>query len=83
MLGYHDRSRIIDAPHLGLSVAGHRTILVDGRVTATWTVRSRHLHISPLRPLTTLEQEAVRAEAQDVTTFLDEDIEHVQLDTEN
>lgn len=82
ILGYHDRSRIIDAPHLGLSVAGHRAVLVDGRVTATWTVRDHHLRISPLRPLTALEQEAVRAEAQDLTTFLDEGAEHVQLDTE-
>ncbi|MER5432205.1 winged helix DNA-binding domain-containing protein [Streptomyces sp. NPDC002588] len=81
ILGYHDRSRIIDAPHLGLSVAGHRTVLVDGRVTATWTVRDHRLRISPLRPLTAPEQEAVRAEAQDLSTFLDEDIEHVRLDT--
>ncbi|WP_069769364.1 winged helix DNA-binding domain-containing protein [Streptomyces sp. LUP30] len=81
ILGYHDRSRIIDAPHLGLSVAGHRTVLVDGRVTATWTVRNHRLHISPLRPLTALEQEAVCAEAQDLTTFLDNDNEHIQLDT--
>lgn len=79
ILGYHDRSRIIDTAHLGLSVAGHRTVLVDGRVTATWTVRDHQLRISPLRPLTAPEQEAVRAEAQDLTAFLDEDIEHVRL----
>ncbi|RPK33366.1 General stress protein 69 [Streptomyces sp. ADI92-24] len=83
ILGYHDRSRIIDAPHLGLSVAGHRTVLVDGRVTATWTVRDHQLHISSLRPLTALEQEAVYTEAQDLTAFLDNRIEHIQLDTEN
>ena len=83
ILGYHDRSRIIDAPHRGLSVAGERVVLVDGRVTATWTVRNHQLRISPLRPLTALEQEAVHAEAQDLTNFLDEDIEHIQLDTEN
>ncbi|WP_367318987.1 winged helix DNA-binding domain-containing protein [Streptomyces sp. HUAS ZL42] len=83
VLGYHDRSRIIDASHLGVSVAGHRTVLVDGRVTATWTVHHHRLIISPLRSLTALEQEAVRAEAQDLSTFLDEDIEHVRLDTEN
>ncbi|MFE4052899.1 winged helix DNA-binding domain-containing protein [Streptomyces sp. YIM B13518] len=83
VLGYHDRSRIIDAPHLGLSVAGHRTVLVDGRVTATWTVRDHRLHISPLRPLTAPEQEAVHAEAQDLATFLDEGIEDVRLGTED
>lgn len=83
ILGYHDRSRIIDTPHLGLSVAGHRVVLVDGRVSATWTVRERRLRIAPLRPLTVLEAEAVRAEAQHLILFLDEDIEHVRLDTEN
>ncbi|MGW4032215.1 winged helix DNA-binding domain-containing protein [Streptomyces sp. NPDC004838] len=83
ILGYHDRSRVIDAAHLGLSVAGHRVVLVDGRVTATWTVRDHRLRISPLRPLTALEQEAVHAEAQDLITFLDEGIDHVRLDTES
>ncbi|MEU9834243.1 winged helix DNA-binding domain-containing protein [Streptosporangium sp. NPDC048047] len=79
ILGYHDRGRIIDAPHLGLSVAGHRMVLVDGRVTATWAVRDHRLHISPLRPLTAPEQEAVRAEAQDLIAFLDEGIDHIHL----
>ncbi|MFD8867085.1 winged helix DNA-binding domain-containing protein [Streptomyces sp. NPDC059590] len=83
ILGYHDRSRIIDDAHLGLSVAGHRTVLVDGRVTATWTARDHLLRVSPLRPLTALEQEAVQAEAKDLATFLDEDIEHIQLGTES
>ncbi|MCM2388347.1 winged helix DNA-binding domain-containing protein [Streptomyces albipurpureus] len=81
ILGYHDRSRIIDTPHLGLSVAGHRTMLVDGRVSATWTVRDHRLRISPLRPLTVQEEDDVRAEAQALTTFLEEGIEHIQLDT--
>ncbi|MEU1514739.1 winged helix DNA-binding domain-containing protein [Streptomyces sp. NPDC005811] len=81
VLGYHDRSRIIDAAHLGLSVAGHRVVLVDGRVSATWTVRGHHLRISPLRPLTAGEEEAVRAEAGDLAAFLDQDIAHVRLDT--
>ncbi|MEU3460712.1 winged helix DNA-binding domain-containing protein [Streptomyces sp. NPDC006733] len=81
ILGYHDRSRIIDAAHLGLSVAGHRTVLVDGRVTATWTVREQQLRISPLRPLTAPEQKAVHTEAQDLATFLDASIEDIRLDT--
>ncbi|MGW5526711.1 winged helix DNA-binding domain-containing protein [Streptomyces xanthochromogenes] len=82
ILGYHDRSRIIDAAHLGLSVAGHRTVLVDGRVTATWTVRERQLRISALRPLTAAEREAVHTEAQDLTAFLDDGIERIRLDVE-
>ncbi|KPC75456.1 hypothetical protein ADL27_49665, partial [Streptomyces sp. NRRL F-6602] len=36
VLGYHDRTRIIDDAHRGLSVAGERVVLVDGRVAATW-----------------------------------------------
>ncbi|MFE2144420.1 winged helix DNA-binding domain-containing protein [Streptomyces sp. NPDC059456] len=80
ILGYHDRSRIIDHDHLGLSVAGHRAVLVDGRVAATWTVRDRRLHITPLRPLTAAEQEAVHAEARALAAFLDKDIAHVRLD---
>ncbi len=38
VLGYDDRSRIIDAADRGLSVAGARFLLIDGRVSATWTV---------------------------------------------
>ncbi|WP_194923513.1 winged helix DNA-binding domain-containing protein [Catenulispora pinisilvae] len=75
ILGYHDRSRIIDDAHLGLSVAGHRVVLVDGRVAATWAVRDHRLDISPLRMLTASEQEAVHAEARDLIEFLDEGIE--------
>lgn len=80
ILGYQDRSRIIDTAHLGLSVAGHRALLVDGRVAATWTVRDQCLRISPLRPLTGSEQEVIRAEAHDLIGFLDEGIEHVQIE---
>ncbi|MFC5185534.1 winged helix DNA-binding domain-containing protein [Actinomadura harenae] len=82
ILGYQERGRIIDAAHRGLSVAGHRTVLVDGRVTATWTARDHTLRISPLRPLTDAEQQAVRAEADELATFLDEGIQHVHVDTE-
>ncbi len=37
VLGYDDRSRVIDDEHKHLSVAGARYLLVDGRVAATWT----------------------------------------------
>ncbi|MCX5386480.1 winged helix DNA-binding domain-containing protein [Streptomyces sp. NBC_00083] len=80
ILGYRDRGRIIDAAHLGLSVAGHRTVLVDGRVTATWTVRERRLRISPLRDLTARERAAVRTEAEALAAFLDSSIEHIRLE---
>ena len=42
ILGYDDRSRIVDDAHRGLSVAGERAVLVDGRVAATWTVDGGH-----------------------------------------
>ncbi|WP_394428188.1 winged helix DNA-binding domain-containing protein [Streptomyces sp. SGAir0957] len=74
VLGYRDRSRIIDDAHLGLSVAGQRVVLVDGRVAATWTVRDRRPQVSPLRPFTPIEREAVDAEAQELATFLDEQV---------
>ncbi|MYT94565.1 winged helix DNA-binding domain-containing protein [Streptomyces sp. SID8359] len=38
ILGYDDRTRIIDDADRGLSVAGARVVLVDGRVAATWDV---------------------------------------------
>ncbi|MFE4828672.1 winged helix DNA-binding domain-containing protein [Streptomyces sp. NPDC056672] len=79
ILGYHDRGRIIDDAHLGLSVAGLRAVLVDGRVSATWTVRDSRLAITPLRSLSTAEQETVHAEGQALATFLDEDIDHVHI----
>ena len=38
VLGFDDRTRIIDDVDRGLSVEGARFVLVDGRVAATWTV---------------------------------------------
>ncbi|KGN38666.1 winged helix DNA-binding domain-containing protein [Knoellia subterranea] len=59
VLGYDDRSRIIDDEHKGLSVAGARYLLVDGRVRGTWTTRTDDettvLVISPLSGLTRAE----------------------------
>jgi hypothetical protein len=52
VLGYDDRTRIIDDADRGLSVTGARFVLVDGRVRATWTVEVAGdvavLRISPL-----------------------------------
>ncbi|WP_329244685.1 winged helix DNA-binding domain-containing protein [Actinoallomurus sp. NBC_01490] len=79
ILGYHDRGRIIDDAHRGLSVAGERVVLVDGRVAATWAVRDQRLHVTPLRPFTAAEREAVGEEAHDLAVFLDEGIAHVEI----
>ncbi|MFD9125828.1 winged helix DNA-binding domain-containing protein [Kitasatospora sp. NPDC059571] len=81
ILGYRDRSRIIDDAHLGLSVAGQRAVLVDGRVAATWTTTDDRLGIAPLRPLSAAEREAVRAEARALAVLHDADPERVHIDT--
>jgi Winged helix DNA-binding domain len=55
VLGYADRSRVIDDDHRWLSVTGARFLLVDGRVAATWDARNDDgttvLAIDPLTEL--------------------------------
>ncbi|MEV6201295.1 winged helix DNA-binding domain-containing protein [Streptomyces sp. NPDC051771] len=70
ILGYHDRSRIIDHDHRLLSVAGERVALVDGRVAATWTLRGSDLVVTPLRPLSRAERTAVTDEGAALAAFL-------------
>lgn len=64
VLGYQDRGRIIDDPHRGLSVTGARFVLVDGRVSATWTVKDGTVTVAPLRRLTRPERAEVAAEGR-------------------
>jgi Winged helix DNA-binding domain len=55
VLGYADRSRVIDDDHRGLSVTGARFLLVDGRVAATWDVRDDDgTTVLTIHPLTEL-----------------------------
>lgn len=74
ILGYHDRTRIIDDAHRGLSVAGDRAVLVDGRVSATWTLATTPLdttlRITPLRPLSRRERAGITDEARSLAAFL-------------
>ncbi|SFN34978.1 Winged helix DNA-binding domain-containing protein [Pseudonocardia ammonioxydans] len=70
ILGYHDRSRIIDTEHRGLSVAGARVVLVDGRVAATWTVDDGTVVVTPLRRFTRAERGAVAEEGRELAAFL-------------
>jgi hypothetical protein len=79
ILGYHDRSRVIDDAHRGLSVAGLRAVLVDGRAAATWTVRGDGLDVTPLRPLSAAERDAVHDEARALGAFLDQGIGRVRF----
>ncbi|MCU1686552.1 MAG: hypothetical protein JWQ81_7291 [Amycolatopsis sp.] len=80
ILGYHDRSRIIDHAHRGLSVAGERGVLVDGRVTATWTAEAGTVIIAPLRRLSRAEHTAVAEQERELALFLsDDDSDRVQV----
>ncbi|MFC5748123.1 winged helix DNA-binding domain-containing protein [Actinomadura rugatobispora] len=80
ILGYDDRSRIIDDAHRGLSVAGARVVLVDGRVAATWTVADGTVTVTPLRRFSRADRTAVAEEGQALASFLsDNDSRRVQI----
>jgi hypothetical protein len=73
VLGYADRSRIIDDEHRSLSVEGARFLLVDGRVAATWTVHADQrpaLRITPLAPIARADRDAVAEEGARLLGFL-------------
>ena len=70
ILGYDDRSRIIDTGHRGLSVAGARVVLVDGRVAATWTVEAGTVTVTPLRGFSRSDRTAVAEQGQAMAAFL-------------
>ncbi|OKI09958.1 hypothetical protein A6A06_04880 [Streptomyces sp. CB02923] len=71
ILGYHDRGRIIDDAHRGLSVAGERVVLVDGRVAATWTAaKDGTVAVAPLRRFSRGERTAVAEEGEALASFL-------------
>lgn len=70
LLGYDDRSRIVDDAHRGLSVAGERVVLVDGRVTATWGVAADTVTVAPLRRLSRTERAAVTEEGASLASLL-------------
>ncbi|MFB7055729.1 winged helix DNA-binding domain-containing protein [Streptomyces vinaceus] len=71
ILGYDDRSRIVDDAHRGLSVAGERVVLVDGRVAATWTVGDDDtVLVTPLRRLSGADRTAVAEQGRELAWFL-------------
>jgi hypothetical protein len=81
ILGYHDRSRIIDDAHRGLSVAGERAVLVDGRVAAKWDVEEGTVVVAPLRRLSPAERTAVAEEGRELASFLsDDESDRVRVD---
>ncbi|WP_433124786.1 winged helix DNA-binding domain-containing protein [Micromonospora sp. CA-240977] len=70
ILGYDDRSRIIDDAHRLLSVAGARVVLVDGRVAATWTVEAGTVTVDPLTNLSRADRAAVAEQGHALALFL-------------
>ncbi|MFK4066790.1 winged helix DNA-binding domain-containing protein [Streptomyces sp. NPDC029674] len=81
ILGYDDRGRIIDDAHRGLSVAGERVVLVDGRVAATWSVAEDTVRVTQLRRFSRAERADVEEEGRSVAAFLsDKASERVVLD---
>ncbi|NUP00136.1 MAG: winged helix DNA-binding domain-containing protein, partial [Nonomuraea sp.] len=70
LLGYQDRRRIVDDAHRGLSVAGARVVLVDGRVAATWTVEDGTVTVTPLRRLPPSDRDAMAEEGRELAAFL-------------
>ncbi|MFI6515318.1 winged helix DNA-binding domain-containing protein [Spirillospora sp. NPDC050679] len=81
ILGYDDRSRIIDTAHRNLSVAGVRVVLVDGRVSATWTAKDGVVAVTPLRSFSRAERAAVDEEGRATASFLsDGDSDRVRIE---
>ncbi|GGP77816.1 winged helix DNA-binding domain-containing protein [Saccharothrix coeruleofusca] len=76
ILGYHDRDRIIDHAHRGLSVAGARVVLVDGRVAATWATEVDTVVVTPLRGFSPAEHAAVAEEGQELASLLSDGDSH-------
>ena len=75
VLGFDDRSRIVDDADRGLSVLGARFLLVDGRVAGTWTTRTGEdgapdVDIAVHRPLTAAERDDVLREGERLAAFL-------------
>lgn len=73
ILGYDDRSRIIDDAHRGLSVAGARVVLVDGRVAATWSVEDGTVRVTPLHRFSRADRSAVAEQGRALASFLSDD----------
>jgi hypothetical protein len=63
----------VDDAHRGLSVAGERVVLVDGRVAATWTVEDTTVTVTPLRRLSRADRTAVTEQGRELAVFLSVD----------
>jgi hypothetical protein len=64
VLGFDDRSRVIDDQFRRLSVEGARFLLVDGRVAGVWTIGPTGLRVTMLTRQAPAEIDAVAAEGE-------------------
>ncbi|MEU0569761.1 winged helix DNA-binding domain-containing protein [Nonomuraea sp. NPDC005983] len=76
ILGYQNRGRIIDDVHRGLSVAGARVVLVDGRVAATWNVEAGTVIVTPLRRFSRADRTTVAEQGRELAAFLSDNESH-------
>jgi hypothetical protein len=75
VLGYADRSRIIDDDHRSLSIAGARFVLLDGRVAGSWTTTGDAdtgvtVELELFRPVPPADRRSLTAEAEALAAFL-------------
>ncbi len=75
VLGFADRSRMIDDDHRSLSVGGARFVLVDGRVVGYWTSTGDAdtgvtVEIELFRPVRPKDRPALTTEAEALAAFL-------------
>ena len=84
LLGYRDRSAVLDLAHAGKVVPGANgmfkpLIVIDGRVVGTWqrTLRKTKviINLAPFDPLSPAQMEAVVAEAERYGCFLELPVE--------
>lgn len=74
IVGYADRSRLMDKAHSGRVTPGRAlvvpTFLVDGFIGGSWAVQERRLEISPFAPLSKKDTRSVMTEAEALARFV-------------
>jgi hypothetical protein len=72
LIGHHDRTRVIDHAYRHVIITG--TLLVDGFVQATWSIKrgrdTATLTIEPLKPLPKPDRLAVSDEGERLLQFV-------------
>ena len=85
LLAYEDRERIIPAPiqPLKLTLSGDQTVLVDGRVAASWWLRRGRkrvqVDITPHIEIRRSAHAAIRAEAERTARFCEPEAQSIEV----